>query len=103
MGYEKWRKSSVDREPGVVLELIPAGGSSRYSLSKVDVVPIATRIVHAVLNARRSSARLRVFCAVPNALAVAIGREMNAFGEIATMDWDKEGETYLETLTFRSK
>lgn len=98
--YDTWRASSREYEPRVALEIGPVEGPSRHSVSESDVVPIAEQIVRSVLAVRGPAKKLRIFCAMPNSLAVALGRELNALGQIATMDFDKQSETYFETNTF---
>jgi hypothetical protein len=101
-GYEKWRESSDGRAPIATLELSPVAGPSRFSVSKDEAVTIAAQVVRHIFRTRGMSRKLRIFCAVPNALAIALGRELNALGEIVTMDWDKDSGAYFETTRFRT-
>lgn len=49
---------------------------------------------------RRRPAPIRIFIAAPNALSVAIGRELNATGRILLMDRDRDTQSYVESFDF---
>ena len=50
--------------------------------------------------AGKTAPPLRLFVSAPAALAVALGRQLNACGRIVVMDWDKRRTWYFEAFDF---
>ena len=108
--YEVWRGAG-GRDASAV-ELAPAAGPGREAIRDADdlagwaaLVPRMIATFHpAVITAhpREKEWPLRFFVATPAALAVTIGRQLNAHGRIIAMEWDKARGGYFEAFDFRA-
>ncbi|WP_157633619.1 SAVED domain-containing protein [Thioflavicoccus mobilis] len=88
--YQIWREDQAKTLPVRVISIEPQGGAGRQAIAREDVADWGEAVFH-VLSTRRTS-RIdctRIFCAAPVALAMAIGRSLNACGRIVTMDLPK--------------
>jgi len=98
--WRAWRLTHTT--PAFQIHIAPADGPGRAALrGSEDAVAWARAIVDALLR-HRPSPRLptRIFYAGPTGLAIAIGRELNAVGEIRVMDFLASERQYLESFTF---
>ena len=101
--WSRWRFSHD--QPAIMLHLQPSSGPGRTSVRGASAArDLALAITNLLLErrARHPDLPIRVFYAGPNGLAVAIGRGLNALGEIILMDLDKYRDTYVESFRFRA-
>lgn len=99
--YLRWHASQQNLRVRVALEFMPPEGPSRDGVARDEVTDLAELLVEQIIRARRSGEVVRFFVAIPLALAVALGRSMNALGVVSLMDFDRETLEYLETFRFR--
>lgn len=103
--YRAWRDAG-QRHPRAVLHLQPKEGPSREAVKEEFVAALGERIAAEMIPAKSrlglQNPVFRIFIAAPNALAFALGRSLNAVGEVVAMDWDKLTGQYQETLHFRA-
>jgi len=99
-GYEAWRARDMtpDESPRVILHIQPPGGPGRDSVPRGVVTDLGESIVETLIRRKKTGDRLRFFIAAPNALSLALGRSLNALGDVRLMDWIKEEMRYVETF-----
>lgn len=105
--YRQWQ-----RQTGVIpawcLHFEPKKGWGREALDHYDVVDAALQVSEAILTIPqpddevRQLRRIRIFCAGPVAFALALGRAMNTWGDVITMDYSKGLGIYFESFRFRA-
>jgi|GEM_PF-678133 len=99
-GYDKWREETTGRFSEWV-HFKPKKGTGRDALDERSVVDGALQVAEAIL-AIAPPRCVRIFCAGPVAFALALGRTMNTWGNIVTMDYSKMAGTYFESFRFRA-
>jgi hypothetical protein len=99
-GYEAWqtRYMTTEESPRIILHIQPPGGPGRDSVPRDVVTDLGESIVEILIRRKKTGDRLRFFIAAPNALSLALGRSLNALGDVSLMDWIKEEMRYVETF-----
>ncbi len=100
--WSRWRFTHA--QPAVLLHIRPPGGTSRSAVQGAPAARDLARAVTGLLLQQRAawpSIPIRVFYAGPAGLAVALGRGLNALGDIILMDLDKYRSTYVESFRFQ--
>lgn len=96
---DRWMSESA--KPRAILQLaLPELGSTVVKDGD-EAYPIALAVRREVIRARRDLTKrvpLRVFYAGPVALAVFIGAQLNAMGDVYLMDFDKAVPGYVESF-----
>lgn len=105
LGYLEWVKETSAPEASQ-LRMRPTAGPSQKSIRDVAHALAWAREVRAQIIALRAAANLqsipaiRIFFAGSVVLALAIGRELNAMGQLILMDYDRDTKRYVESFTF---
>lgn len=102
--YRRWVEVSRGPGPVRVLHIAPTAGPSRDAITREAVVDWGEAVFQALASARSGvSGPTRIFCAAPVALAMAIGRSLNACGRIIIMDMAKPTTGgYFESFDFET-
>ncbi len=104
--FPLWSRWRFDHDqPAVMLHVRPSSGPGRASVQGAAAArDLALTITNLLLDQRTRypTQPIRIFYAGPNGLAVAIGRGLNALGEIILMDLDKYRGAYVESFRFRA-
>lgn len=102
--YEDWKAGRSDRSPARIVSIAPASGPGPHAIAEEEVADWGEAVFAELSKARSSgSGPTRIFCAAPVALAMAIGRSLNACGRIITMDLAKAGGgVYFESFDFET-
>jgi hypothetical protein len=100
----RWREQWADPAPCQVLHLQPEQGPGRDAIKQEEVADWGDAVFVALTKARGPKVDLvRIFSAVPVALAMAIGRSLNASGRVVTMDLPKPpGAGYFVSFDFET-
>ena len=101
-GYQKWRRAGG--KEGLVIRLAPSAGPGRQAILDADELAGWAALVPTVIASHRKDPDwpVRFFVSTPAALAVAIGRQLNAHGRIIAMEWDRQRTGYFEAFDFRT-
>jgi hypothetical protein len=101
--YREWR-NRPRRLPAVAVEVRPDQDTSQKLIrDAAHALGWADHVYLAVAQLREDpNCLIRLFLYVPAGLAVAIGRSLNAMGDVALMDLDKKRRRYVETFRFRT-
>jgi hypothetical protein len=101
--YESWEPGSGISE-ATVIEILPPAGPGHASIDSAAAALAFAEEVYRIAYGRRvpPSRPIRIFAAAPAALMVAVGRGLNALGEIVAMDLNKQTHRYFEAFRFRA-
>lgn len=97
--WEEWRFRAGVR--AVALHVEPGAGVGHRSVPDArSAVRMAEEIADLLRQLPAPPPRLRVFCAGPAPLAVALGRALRFSGPVHLMDYDPRFETYVESFCY---